>query len=236
MQKFSGKLVRLNVPEWFKDQEFQAWFNKHLGKGLATWQNAGEPLEPVNLPKADCKQLAEELWDDVNSADVLFEPIGVGTMLEIKGEKERLQEAEDALNTVHTALEDASKKDGLTPEMAEELAILLHDKVIGADVLFEPGAIADPEVLAEEDQRLDQANNTLAVVYERLHDCARKAKLEDRYAYADCFVGVDPTFSGEGTDSDMPEKFWNAVVEAARNEPGPNPNELHVLVWLCPTE
>lgn len=236
MQKFSGKMVRLNVPEWFKDLEFQAWFNKRLGKGIATWQHADTPLEAVNLPKAECKELAGLLMEAVITADVLFEPIGVGTMLEIEGEKKRLQDAEDALDTIHTALDEASKKDGMTPEMAEELAILLHDKVTGADVLFEPGAIADPEVLAEEDQRLEHANSALAVVYERLHACARKAKLVDRFAYSDCFVGVDATFNGEGTDSDMPEKFWDAVVEAARNEPGPNPNGLHILVWLSPTE
>lgn len=236
MQKFSGKMVRLNVPEWFKDLEFQTWFNDRLGKGLATWRHADTPLEPFNLPKDDCNELAGTLLDDVITADVLFEPIGVGSMLEIEGEQKRLQEAEDALDAVHTALDEAAKKDGLTPEMAEELAILLHDKVTGADVLFEPGAIADPEVLADEDQRLEQANNALAVVYERLHACARKAKLVDLYAYADCFVGVDPTFSGEGTDSDMPEKFWNVVVEAARNAPGSNPNGLHVMVRLSPVE
>lgn len=236
MQKFSGKMVRLNVPEWFKDLEFQTWFNKRLGKGLATWQHADAPLDPVNLLKDECKELAGLLMEDVITADVLFEPIGVGTMHEIKGEQKRLQDAEDALDTIHTALEAASKKDGLTPEVAEELAILLHDKVTGADVLFEPGAIADPEELAEEDKRLEEANSTLAVVYERLHACARKAKLVDRFTYADCFVGVDPTFSGEGTDSDMPEKFWDAVVEAAKDASGPNRDGLHILVWLSPTE
>jgi len=137
---------------------------------------------------------------------------------------------------VHTSLKDASSKDGLTPAEAERLAELLDDKVLGADVMFEPFAIGDPEVYAEEEKRLEQAQGTLDLVHERLRDCFRKDPMEDRYAYADCFVGVDPGFSGEGTDSDMPEKFWNVVVDAARKAVGPNHDGLHVMVWLSPIE
>lgn len=236
MQKFSGKLVRLNVPEWFKDPEFQAWFNQRLGKGLATWQNSAAPLEPLNLTPEACKSLADALHEDVICADVLFEPVGVGTLKEIKGEQQRLEEAEEALEKVHNALEEASKGEGLTPAQAQELYELLDEKVSSADVLFEPGAIADDDVLEEEYQRLETAEAALRFVSEGLHGCVRKATMEDLFTYADCFVGVDPGFTGEGTDSDMPERFWDVVVDAARNVPGPNADGLHVLVWLSPNE
>ena len=236
MQTFSGKLVRLNVREWFEDPEFQAWFNQRLGKGLATWQNASAPLEPINLTPEACKALADTLLEEVITADVLFEPIGVGTLSEVKGEQQRLKEAEDALDKAYEVLKEASLNKGLTPEQARELHDLLDEKVSRADVFFAPGAIADPEVLEDEEERLDAAIEALGYVSERLQECFKKAQMEDLYAYADCFVGVDPGFSGEGIESDMPEKFWDVVVEAARNAPGPNPDGLHVVVWLSPSE
>lgn len=242
MQMLSGKLVRLNVPQWFRDPEFQTWFNERLGRGLATWRHATDPLESCNITSAACKVLADALHTDVISADVLFEPIGVGSICEIEGESKRLEEAEEALSKVHDALKEASEKEGLTPELAQELRDLLDDKVLSADVLFEPGAIADPDVLEEEHQRLERAENTLGIVNERLRDCARKGLEEELFVYSDCFVGVDGglrpdgTLSGEGTDSDMPERFWNVVVDAAKEASLSNPDNLHIIVWLSPEE
>ncbi|ADC73209.1 hypothetical protein TK90_2723 (plasmid) [Thioalkalivibrio sp. K90mix] len=51
--------------------------------------------------------------------------------------------------------------------------------------------------------------------------------------YPDVFVGVDPSFSGEGTDSDMPDPYWDEVVKAAQ-QAGGGANGLHVVVWITP--
>ena len=52
--------------------------------------------------------------------------------------------------------------------------------------------------------------------------------------YADCFVGVDPSFGGDGTDSSMPDPYWSQVVEQARQHAGGRHNHLHVIVWITP--
>lgn len=50
--------------------------------------------------------------------------------------------------------------------------------------------------------------------------------------FPDVFVGVDPSFNGEGTDSDMPEPYWGQCVAAAK-ERCPNAKS-HVVVWITP--
>lgn len=234
MQALRGNMIRLDVPAWFKDPDFQAWYNERLGKGLATWRHATDPLPPYVVSKEICFDLAKRLLDEVITADVLFEPMGVGSMAEIQAERQRLDEASDALDQIHNALCEAGDKDGLAPTEATELLELLTEKVTGADVLFEPWAIGDPDVLEEEEGRLETAETALNVIEETLRDLSNNVDQGDRYSFADCFVGVDPSFSGEGTDSDMPEKFWNVVVEKARTV-GSSPDGLHVLVWISPT-
>ncbi|MCP1674321.1 hypothetical protein J2T57_001423 [Natronocella acetinitrilica] len=53
--------------------------------------------------------------------------------------------------------------------------------------------------------------------------------------FPDIFVGVDPGLSGEGTDAEMPEHYWSAVVEAARAH-GQGHNGHHIIVWIGPAE
>jgi len=235
MNVLKGQMVRLNVAQWYRDPEFQTWFNSQLGKGLATWCNAAVPLKPVNLPAAECREIACNLMDDVITADVLFEPINAGSAADIEHEQKRLKAAEEALNKIHEALEEAGEKDGLTPALAEELADLLQECVLDKQVFFDPDCPGDDEVEKDAEDRVEAAVGMLYALHTRLSNIVRQEASEDLYAYADCFVGVEPE-CGEGTDSDMPERFWDIVVDAARQAKGPNHDRLHVLVWLCPTE
>jgi len=52
--------------------------------------------------------------------------------------------------------------------------------------------------------------------------------------YSDVFVGVDPSLSGEGTDSDMPEHIWDQIVDIVRSNPLPNPYRNHIIVRIAP--
>lgn len=52
--------------------------------------------------------------------------------------------------------------------------------------------------------------------------------------FSDVFVGVDPSFSGEGTDSDMPEHIWDQIVDVVRSNPLPNPHGNHIIVQISP--
>jgi len=50
---------------------------------------------------------------------------------------------------------------------------------------------------------------------------------------SDVVVLVDPSLSGEGSDSDMPEHIWDSIVEECRRHFLPNSsNGVHIMVWL----
>lgn len=51
---------------------------------------------------------------------------------------------------------------------------------------------------------------------------------------ADLFVTVSPRFSGDGSDSDMPAKYWDAIVEACRIQFGENAFQDYIIVTLKP--
>lgn len=38
--------------------------------------------------------------------------------------------------------------------------------------------------------------------------------------WSDVVVMVDPSLTGEGSDSDMPDRFWNRIVDACREHLG----------------
>lgn len=40
--------------------------------------------------------------------------------------------------------------------------------------------------------------------------------------WSDVVVLVDPTLTGEGSDADMPDQFWNRIVSACRDHLGPS--------------
>ena len=52
--------------------------------------------------------------------------------------------------------------------------------------------------------------------------------------FSDVFVGVDPSLTGEGTDLDMPEKFWDEIVRVCQDVNPFNPHRLHIMVHLSP--
>lgn len=57
--------------------------------------------------------------------------------------------------------------------------------------------------------------------------------------YADVVVMIDPSLNGEGSDSDMPERIWNKILEACRLNIHPRhgvSSGYHILVWLANIE
>jgi hypothetical protein len=232
MDTIPGSMVRLNVPEWYEEPEFQAWFNRQLGRGLATWQPAKQPLFNSMASTAECEDMLQRLREHVVYADVLFEPCDVGDAELMASENARLDAANATLEKLSSQLEKGARE-GLRGEIILKLANKLFEDVISADVLFEPVSAQDFEIYQGEVRRLNMAQSTLDQIALRLHDIGERAECEDSHAYADCFVGVDPGFNGEGTDSDMPEKYWDVVVEEAKKACVGSP-DVHVMVWLSP--
>jgi hypothetical protein len=50
--------------------------------------------------------------------------------------------------------------------------------------------------------------------------------------WSDVVVLVDPSLNGEGTDSDMPEQFWDQIVGECRKHFGPARDAKHIMVRL----
>lgn len=50
--------------------------------------------------------------------------------------------------------------------------------------------------------------------------------------WSDVIVLVDPSLSGEGSDSDMPPHIWEEIVRIARDHAVHDPCGHHILVWL----
>lgn len=50
--------------------------------------------------------------------------------------------------------------------------------------------------------------------------------------YSDVVVSVDPTLSGEGPDSDMPDYIWRQIVDACREHIGPQQDVPNYLVRI----
>lgn len=50
--------------------------------------------------------------------------------------------------------------------------------------------------------------------------------------YSDTMVFVCPSLSGEGSDSDMPAKYWNEIVSACRSRFRPGESESMLCVRL----
>lgn len=51
--------------------------------------------------------------------------------------------------------------------------------------------------------------------------------------FSDVVVAVDPSLTGEGTDSDMPEHIWVQIVQACKDHVGPQSSpQCHILVRL----
>lgn len=50
--------------------------------------------------------------------------------------------------------------------------------------------------------------------------------------WSDVVVLVDPSLNGEGSDSDMPEAVWEAIMAACRKVFTPGSSEGHIMVRL----
>lgn len=48
------------------------------------------------------------------------------------------------------------------------------------------------------------------------HAMTWHVKGQDPSEWSDVVVFVEPSFNGEGSDSDMPEDIWNTIVETCR--------------------
>lgn len=52
--------------------------------------------------------------------------------------------------------------------------------------------------------------------------------------FSDVFVLVDSSLNGEGSDSDMPEHIWTAIVGQCRGAFQAAASEYHIVVRLSP--
>lgn len=50
--------------------------------------------------------------------------------------------------------------------------------------------------------------------------------------WSDVVVLVDPSLNGEGSDSSMPEGWWNFIIELCRTHLGSRTGEPHYMVRL----
>lgn len=54
--------------------------------------------------------------------------------------------------------------------------------------------------------------------------------------WSDVVILVDPSLNGEGSDSDMPEAIWDAIMTACRQVFTPRSGENHIMVRLTNIE
>lgn len=59
---------------------------------------------------------------------------------------------------------------------------------------------------------------------------------DEPHEWSDVVVLVDPSFNGEGADSDMPEHCWNEIVETCRLLVTLRHPKQHVMVRLTNLE
>lgn len=52
--------------------------------------------------------------------------------------------------------------------------------------------------------------------------------------YSDIFIAVDPSLNGEGSDSDMPSQYWEAIKSAVRFHVRPLATKEHIVVRIAP--
>ena len=51
--------------------------------------------------------------------------------------------------------------------------------------------------------------------------------------WSDVVILVDPGLTGEGSDSDMPERFWTSIIDACREQLGVGVDQpMHYMVRL----
>lgn len=55
-------------------------------------------------------------------------------------------------------------------------------------------------------------------------------------SYCDFFVAVDSNLTGEGSDEDMPEKYWDAIIEECKKHFVPKRGDYHIIVRIMPMQ
>lgn len=224
----TGMTVCMSV-NWFKEKPFQDWFNSRLGKGLATWNPAAQLLGYVD-PK-ECRDLASMI-EEVLHSNVIS---GSNTnIFDIKHAEEspenRLARVtlEELINIFESGAEKVGLQHAALPQLAQELLC----NVIDAPMFTEIGNSGiGPDEEKSQNCRIAAAKAKLNKLYDIMISIPDN---DDMATYCDCFVGVDPGLSGEGTDSDMPEEYWNQIVDHVQKlYRGPN-DGMHIVAWLKP--
>lgn len=225
-----GKFVRINAPEWFSDPEFQAWINSRLGEGLATWQHTDKPLaQGVLVPHESGLLASELLLSDAINADVFFEPHQSSTVVTLcrldvgyLNELVRLKTARQTLDNAVMILKQLEAGGQVEIIACHAMAEKLVSDVINADILFDTENADSSEI-----ERYNKAIKAFDFAYQQLMSVVVNGF---DYEYGDIFVTVEPD-AGEGSDSDMPEKFWNEVVRLAKEA---GPSSQAIVAWISP--
>ena len=221
----SGTLVRLHVPDWFAASDFQAWFNRNLGKGLATWQPADQPLEQMVLGASECGEYLERLRRFVLRADVLIQADALNEDHRI-AQVCRREEAKHVLNLTAELLENAIFETiGISIDTGRTMDDRLQVSVLDNDALRDARDESEQQAVDEAVAFLNELKSALTTVCDDL--------TASRIEYSDCFVSVDPSCNGEGPESDMPEPYWSQIVEAARKA-RTGDERTHIIVQLSP--
>jgi len=220
-----SKTVKLHVPEWFRQPDFQAWYNRKLGHDLATWQPTRQPLSnDTSLPADACAHHARAIQDHVFNADVWYEPSKTFSD-DYEAEITELGKVDQALSAVMRTLAAAGEQDGLDIEAIQPLHHELHNDVLMTEFLFDPHSADEEDRFKKAMMALEDLNASLKVRLQR--DSALNGD-----SYADCFVTVEPQ-SAEGSDSDLPQPYWDIVVREAHKVVD-GTEDCHVVVWISP--
>lgn len=224
----TGLTVRMTV-DWFKEKPFQDWFNSRLGLGLATWNPSMQLLGYMG--PGGCAAQAV-LLSEVRGSRLI-----AGSEAHLfdgsKGpDTEAHRLARKTIETLEQAFKKGASGRGIAHETLSVMADELMNNVINQDVFSSPSASGvSQEEFESQKMCLADAKRKLNELYEMLKsapDC------EDMAAYCDCFVGVDPGLNGEGTDSDMPEQYWDVIVKNVRDLYRGLNDGIHIVVWLTP--
>lgn len=220
--------VKIHAPEWFKQPDFQAWYNRKLGQGLATWQNTLRPLDTSAAISAPmCQYFAHALKENIINADVFYEPARnlFNSFAEFEEDQASVKASEQAIIDIAEILESGANGEGAGIEQIN----LIDQKLTETDII-------DSLSEAECDEEMAQYYKAVNTI-EALDKCvqAQRVKASDdnpATSFADCFVTVEPE-SAEGSDSDLPEPYWDIVVKEAHKRAN-GQEDCQIVVWISP--
>ncbi|KXS55050.1 MAG: hypothetical protein AWU57_553 [Marinobacter sp. T13-3] len=219
-----SKTVKIAAPEWFREPEFQAWYNTRLGRDLATWQDAQHPLSSdVRLSASECAEHAQVITEAVWQADIWITP-NKGDPDTFDAEIDALKDARMILANLILKLEAASKDNGLDIDTIKSLRPDLR-KVMESDVFMEPKYEFEQITHTKAMDALEALEDTLLIRTQRTAALSGDS-------LPDVFVTVEPQ-SAEGIHSDMPERYWDVVVREA-HKVADGTEDCQIVVWISP--